>query len=917
MSELPSGTVTFLFTDIEGSTRLWEEHPGAMQGALARHDKIVREAIEGCGGYVVKTTGDGFHAAFGDGEGAVNAAVAAQVALVAEEWGEVDEVRVRMGVHTGPAVQRDGDYYGTALNRAARLMSVAHGGQIVVSLATSELMRDSSIELVDLGEHRLRDLGTPERIFQVCHPDLPGEFAPLRSLDAYASNLPLQMTSFVGRGRELVEITKAFDDARVVTLTGVGGVGKTRLAVQMGAELLPRFGDGVWLCELGPIADRSLVPEVVAAALNVQQRPGMSPAESILAACKNRQLLLLLDNCEHLLDAAAAMVEAMVRACPGVSVLATSREGLGVSGERILVVRSLGLPAADGIPGDSVEEADAVRLFCDRAVAARDGFVLDADNVDAVAQICGRLDGIPLAIELAAARVRMMTPGEIAERLDERFRLLTGGARTAVERHQTLRQAVDWSYDLLAPREQELLNRLGVFAGGFTLDAAESVGAGGAIDAFDVLDGLGQLVDKSLVVADTTPAGTRCRLLETIRQYALERLDDAGETDATRRRHGTWCAGFVAQASAGTRGPDEAAWLDRFEREFDNVRAALTWATGTDNAELAISLVGTFGYWSLYIRPVGYMLGPWAAAALATTGAADDPRSSHMLMLRSMDHLHHGRLDDAERDARRAVELIAEPDIPFSAFPWGALTLALLFSGRAAEIPDADAIIEAARATGDDYMIATVLVDAATRSYVLADLQRCQLFADEGLLLAQRIGNPTLMALSGGYLGAALETTDPVRARSVLEVAIEHGRTTGSRGGANFPTALGWLLRMGTEAANPRWAIEFRTVLEHSYEVGDSVSVFTFLNLYSQGLANTDRAESAAVLHASTELARHMANPISIAHRRDTHERLSARLGETRLAELTARGAALSYDEAVALAVAELDRVIAQDEGAT
>ena len=558
MAELPSGTVTFLFTDLESSTRLWQDHPEAMKPALARHDEILRDAIESHDGFVVKTTGDGFHAAFAAAHDAIDAAVAGQLTLAQEQWGETGPLRVRMGIHSGPAESRGGDYYGTAVNRAARLMSVAHGGQVVVSLATNELVRDSPVQLVDLGEHRLQDLGQPERIFQVAHADLSAEFAPLRSLDSYASNLPLQMTSFVGRGRELVEITKAFDDTRVVTLTGVGGVGKTRLAVQVGAELLPRFGDGVWLCELGPVADRGLVPEVVAAALGVQQRPGMSLAESILAACRNRELVLVLDNCEHLLDAAATLVEAMVRACPGVCVLATSREGLGVSGERILVVRSLGLPATDGLPGDSVEEADAVRLFCDRAVSARDGFVLGADNVDAVAQICDRLDGIPLAIELAAARVRMMTPGEIADRLDERFRLLTGGARTAVERHQTLRQAVDWSYDLLAPREQELLNRLGVFAGGFTLDAAESVAAGGGIETFDVLDGLGQLVDKSLVVADATPVGTRYRLLETIRQYALERLDDTGETDTTRRRHATWCAGFVAQASVGIAGPRRA-----------------------------------------------------------------------------------------------------------------------------------------------------------------------------------------------------------------------------------------------------------------------------------------------------------------------------------------------------------------------
>jgi predicted ATPase/class 3 adenylate cyclase len=914
VADLPLGTVTFLFTDLESSTRRWQDHPEAMKAGLARHDAIVRDAVESHGGYVVKTTGDGFHAAFAAAHDATDAAIAAQLSLVQEPWGETGPLRVRMGIHSGPAELRDGDYYGTAVNRAARLMSVAHGNQIVLSLATSELVRDAPVEFVDLGEHRLQDLGSPERIFQVTHAGLPVEFAPLRSLDSYASNLPLQMTSFVGRGRELVEIAEVFDDARVVTLTGVGGVGKTRLAVQVGAELLPRFGDGVWLCELGPIADRSLVPEVVAAALNVQQRPGLSPAESILAACRSRELVLVLDNCEHLLDAAAALVEALVRACPGVRVLATSREGLGVSGERILVVRSLGLPDPHGLAGSPTDEADAVRLFCDRAASARDGFVLGPDNFDAVAQTCARLDGIPLAIELAAARVRMMTPGEIAGRLDERFRLLTGGARTAVERHQTLRQAVDWSYDLLAPREREVLNRLGVFAGGFTLDAAESVAAGGGIETFDVLEGLGQLVDKSLVVADVTPAGTRYRLLETIRQYALERLDDAGATDTARRRHATWCAGFVAQSSIGMQGTDEATWWDRLDREIENLRAALTWATGADDAGLSLSLIGDFGFWNLYYgRRLGYVLGPWSAAALATTGARDDPRFARVLAVRAIDHLNHQRSDEASRDARRAIDLMTGSGAPFSVRPWCVWCLGLVVSGRAGEVEGADPFLDAARATGDDYTVATALTVVASWWYTLANAERCLPFAEEAVLLAQRIGNPTLIEMSGSFLAGALETTDPPRARTVLEAVIGQGE--GVDFGSHALIPLAWLARMGSDAASTKWARRFRSGLDLTYEAGDAEFVLSCLDLYAQALANTDRAESAALLSASVgRLAPHMSNPISVAHRRDTSERLLAQLGEDDFAELSAQGASLGYEEAVALARAELDRVIATDE---
>ncbi|HLM17310.1 MAG TPA: adenylate/guanylate cyclase domain-containing protein, partial [Acidimicrobiia bacterium] len=463
-NEIPTGTVTFLFTDLEGSTQLWEQYPEAMRDALTRHDAILRDAVVAHGGHLVKTTGDGIHAAFGTASDAVDAAIAAQRELHAADWTSTGPLRVRMGLHTGAAEVRDGDYYGGALNRAARMMAIAHGGQIVASLATSELVRDDDYDLVDLGEHRLRDLGRPERVFQVVHPALPREFAALTSLESFPTNLPLQSTSFVGRSRELGDVITALATNRVVTMTGVGGVGKTRLALQVGGEVLPQYRDGVWFCELGPVGNPDLVPAVIAGVLGVPQRPGQTSSKSVVMWCERRELLLVLDNCEHLLDAAALMVEAMERACPGVRVLATSREGLGISGERITVLRSLGLPT-EGTSAAQAAEVDAVRLFVDRAAAARDDFAVMPDNVDALVQICRRLDGIPLAIELAAARVRMMNPGEIAARLDERFRLLTGGIRTAVERHQTLRQAVDWSYDLLDARERVLLNRLGVFAG--------------------------------------------------------------------------------------------------------------------------------------------------------------------------------------------------------------------------------------------------------------------------------------------------------------------------------------------------------------------------------------------------------------------------------------------------------------------
>jgi tetratricopeptide (TPR) repeat protein len=549
-------------------------------------------------------------------------------------------------------------------------------------------------------------------------------------------------------------------------------------------------------------------------------------------------------------------------------------------------------------------------LFCDRAAAVNDGFALGPDNVDAVAQICGRLDGIPLAIELAAARVRMMTPGEIADRLDERFRLLTGGARTAVERHQTLRQTVDWSYELLAPRERVLLNRLGVFAGGFTLDAAESVAAGGELESFDVLDGLGQLVDKSLVVADATRLGTRYRLLETIRQYALERLDNAGETDATRRRHAEWFADFVSRASAGMRGPDESVWWGRFQVDFDNIRAALVWATGTDDADLALSFFGNFLYWSLHSRRLGYLLTPWAAAALATTGAAEHPRFVSVLAMQAIDHLNHQRNDDAEQDARRALKLMARPGAAFSVYPWSALCQALTQTGRAEDVAGVESFVKSARATGDDETLADALNSVALLAYTLGDTERCITSAEEALRLAQRIGNPTLLSVSNAWAGGALRNVDPSRAEVALEAALEYGNAGEAL--SITGTVLAWLAML--KPMTSQQAEQYRQTIELMHEVGDTHLLLMYVDVYAQALATTDRAETAALLRAAiNQLAPHMTNPISVTHRGEIDARLLAELGEERFAELTAQGATLDYDQTLALTFAELDRIIASE----
>ena len=556
MAEPRTRTVTFLLTDVEGSTALWEADPAAMRQALARHDALLADGIAEHGGVVVKSRGEGdsVFAVFDMASDAVTAAVELQASLQAAAWPTAAPLRVRMALHTGEAQWRDGDYFGPAVNRCARLRAAAHGGQILLSQATADLLRDSQTDGVGLralGEHRFRDLARPEAVFQVVHPLLPGEFPPLGSLDAHPNNLPRELTSFVGREREVDEVRRLLVTTRLLTLTGSGGVGKTRLSQRVAADLGPSFPDGIWLVELAGLGDPSLLAQVVASVLGVREQPGRALLDTLIDVLRPRTCLLLLDNCEHLVEACAALADSLLRACPGLILLATSREPLGIAGETVWRVPPLTMPDASGDAATSddtsaLAQYEAVRLFEERARAALPAFTLTGQNGPAVAQICRRLDGIPLAIELAAARVRGVAPEQLADRLDDRFRLLTGGSRTALARHQTLRALVDWSYELLSEPERVLFCRLSVFAGGWTLDAAEEVCSGGGIEPADILGLLLQLVDRSLVLAEEQPiqAGglspVRYRLLETLRQYGAEKLRDTGDALVLRTRHLDW-----------------------------------------------------------------------------------------------------------------------------------------------------------------------------------------------------------------------------------------------------------------------------------------------------------------------------------------------------------------------------------------
>ena len=602
---LPTGIVTFLFTDIQGSTRLWEQHPDAMRAALARHDVLLRAGLQNYGGHVFKTVGDSFHAAFAQADLALAAALHVQTALHAEPWPDPVQIQVRLALHIGDAERRDGDYFGAALSRTARLLAAAHGGQTLVSEALAVMSEGSlapDAALRSLGRHRLKDLAQPQEIFQLTHPTLPDGFPPLRSLESFTHNLPAQLSSFIGREQEISKARRILAEARLLTLTGTGGAGKTRLALQVAAEAIEDFPDGVWIVGLAPLNDPHLLPQAVAAVLGLGEEGGeRTLAQTLADALRLKSLLLVWDNCEHLVEACAHLAESLLRACPGLRLLATSREALEIGGEAVLPIPPLSLPPeARTATAEAQADCDSVRLFVERATAAQPTFRLGAGNTAAVAQICARLDGIPLLLELAAARVRVLTPEQIAARLDDLFRLLSGGLRTALPRQQNFKALIDWSYDPLPLPEKVLLRRLSVFAGGWTLEAAEAVCAEGEVEEWEVLDLLARLIAKSLVVAETPDEGrVRYRLLESLRAYACERLAESGEVEALSARHRDWFLGLAEEAEPNLSGPEQASWLNRLERDHDNLRAALAFSHDhAGGVEAGLRLVG--GLWKFW-----------------------------------------------------------------------------------------------------------------------------------------------------------------------------------------------------------------------------------------------------------------------------------------------------------------------------
>jgi predicted ATPase/class 3 adenylate cyclase len=886
VGELPSGTVTFLFTDVEGSTRLWDEFPEAMRPALARHDELLRGAIAKHHGHVVKTTGDGVHAVFAAARDALDAAVVMQLALAAEAFAETGRLRVRMGVHTCEAQRRDADYYGSEVNRAARLMSVAHGDQIVVSLATSALVRDASVELVDLGEHRLRDLATLERVFQVCAPGLVREFPALRTVDATPGNLPVQSTSFVGRDVEVKELIGLVRAHRLVTLTGVGGVGKTRLAVQVAAELVSDFPDGVWLVELAPIGDPAAVADAAATVLGITPRADRPVIESIAEALSGRRLLVVLDNCEHVLDAAAELVEAVLAGTTSVQVIATSREGLRVGAEHLWSVPSLDVRAGVGSP--------AVELFVERAQAVVAGFRLDnQDDHTAVTEICRRLDGIALAIELAAARMVSMSPQEVRDRLSDRFRLLSG-SRRGLERHQTLQQTVAWSYDLLDDDTRSVLNRCSVFADGFDLAAAAAVAGGDGLDEYALLDVLDSLVRKSLVTVERAGGHTRYGLLETIRQFAEDQLAAAGTITEVRDRHARY---FAAEAVAHFEiwdGPEMRVALDWVDGEFANLRAGFRWAADQGDLVTAAAIAAHAATMALpllrHLEPAG-----WAEELLDAATAVELPQLPRLCYAAA--HCSFaGRTDAAIGYAQAAVALQTDPRYdPFDA-GWTGIgeATAHLFAGRI------DRWLEICADLRNQPGFAHVVGMAGLTAQLAAvgRAAEAMAIAEESLTLARDHGNPFWVAFALDAYGRAFTEADPTRALSAfregLVYAEEHRMPYWE---ARLPRDSAALEAVHGELAH---AVSlFDTAIDSSHRAGNVAVLAQTLASLAIFFDRLDRPEIAATVYgASTNDASIQVVidlPTAVDHLRSV-------LGQTVFDQCVATGAAMTLGDAVAYA---------------
>ncbi|HLK74372.1 MAG TPA: adenylate/guanylate cyclase domain-containing protein [Streptosporangiaceae bacterium] len=900
-------TLTFLFTDIEGSTALLQRLGDGDYGwVLADHQALIRAALAGHDGTEVDTQGDAFFAVFSSPTACVTAVIEMQRALETRAWPGGEQVRVRMGVHTGEAATTaTGALVGLDVHRAARVAAIAYGGQVLLSETAAVLVRDSlppGASLTDLGAQRLKDLGRPERIFQLNAPGLPAGFPPPRSLGnpALPNNLPAQLSAFIGRDREMSDVRALAGSSRLVTLTGTGGSGKTRLALQVAAELLDGAGDGVWLVELAAVTDGEAVPAAICAALGIGEQPGRAVLDGLLDALAFQFVLIVLDNCEHLIGACAKTAEAVLRRCPGVHLLVTSREPLGIGGESIYRVPPLSLPEpADPDPAS----CDAIGLLAERAREQGVDLPLDEETVRLMVSVCGRLDGLPLAIELAAARLRSLSLASLRDRLDQRFRLLTGGSRTALARQQTLRATVDWSYSLLNPAEQALLRLLSVFAGDYDLDAVEAVCGSGDIEAFDTADLLGSLVDKSLVVAEPAGETLRYRLLETIRQFAAERLAEAGdEPVAARAAHGRYFLALAETAGPYLEGADQGRWFARLDADYANLRRAAEHAAGHPDgtARVLRYVVALRGYWLARSRcrdALGLLL-----PVLDRPEAGADPRLFGAALVTVTCIAPQVDIAPARQYGGQAVELARQlGDDRLLADALGMLAAMHFFAGE----PDrglrlSREAVDRARRLGDDVLLGRSLMICLLAGDLIERAQSARLLA-EAISCASRSGNQLLLSfLHNNAADHALRAGDIPAARTHLDQAAQAARATGQENPAAAAN-LGWADR---EAGHPDEARSwFEACLRIARRNGaQPVIACAVLGLACVAADRGDWDRSALLLGVAQAFLDRSGEPwqeLETRYRQDTMAQVRAHLGDEPFDRAYARGMALSADEAL------------------
>ncbi len=918
---LPSGLVTFLFTDIEGSTQLWERYPVAMKTALGQHDGLIHQAVAAHRGQVVKTTGDGFFAVFPSTPDALHCAVEAQASLQSASWKATGPLRVRMALHSAEVEQVQGDYFGPAVNQTARLMALASGGQVLVSQAAFDLVGSApkGIVLRDLGEHRLKDLSRSERVYQAVFGGLPSDFPALQSIDAFPNNLPVQLSSFIGRELELERVGQLLSSTRLLTLTGSGGTGKTRLSLQAAANALHNHRDGAWLVELASVVEPGLVLPAISAALKVREQPGRSLLDVLGDFLHSKDLLLVLDNCEHLIAACAEVADQLLRLCPRLHILASSREALGIAGETTFLVPSLSIPPAkQSHPAESLAQAVAGRLFIERARSAVPGFQVSDVQAPDLVKICQRLDGIPLAIELAAARVKVLSLGQLASRLDDRFRLLTGGSRSALPRQQTLRALIDWSYDLLSEQERKSLRRLSVFAGGWTLEGAEAVAADPGESA-DMLEMLAQLTNKSLAMAEQARGrDMRYRLLETIRQYAREKLFDSGEGELLRDRHLAYYLRVAEAVEYMNMSPRQGDWMDWCETELDNLRAAIDWGMGQE-PEAALRLLVAVGVgWVRrgFTSDTQQLLQTAIERTESLPAVAVDSVDSRSAVLAKAwyglgsTYIAQGRNDQAQECFEHSLGLNSRlGNDAQQAYAIGMLGFAEGLLGKNVEaeqhLHESEIL---ARRTGNKAALGMALgVQANFMAYSLNDPQKARRFNDEALQIARETGVPWVLGQT--ILGIARIAGLEGRYEDACSQFREAASIYQGLGDPFFVNvAESEIAHLERRQGNWEQArMLYRSTIRRWLELGQQAAVAHQLECIAfLDIASGDFLASARLLGAAEVLRERINSKMSVPERHEYEGQvaiLQARLADPELAQAWEAGRGMSRDDAIAYVV--------------